>query len=378
MIKFNIDYVCSPNAVAGLLYYRFVKPDGTFSNWVVNNTLGPFPIDTQSGTVTLQTLTDVAGNPPDFLPNIVYQFYIEQECRDGSIVDSPISNDIWGEECPVYVTTLTSYNQGSYGLNITLYDLSGPGNPMNPLAYSVLQYNFEIFEDTGTTLNSLGVITVPYTDIVVGSPQFDIVVTSSDLAPPGIVSSSNYVVKMEVLLVTSTGTVSFLCDNGQVINILDCNTYKVYIAGTWIVEWTDCSGQTHKVGNKSTSGGQTEVVNGNVFTYFFICAQTIPIGLGCTIPPTGPPATATVPTLTGNLIVPATPAVGTTSQPPSITNTLAYNAGWNSTLPPGTTLSEGALIQLPPGPGCDSTYNGIASLTNQGVLFFQASSVGPC
>lgn len=325
-ILFDISYQSSPLAIFGALYYRHILPDGTFSTpWTYASTYGPFVINTSGGTVTNHTLTNVAGNPPEFLPGTVYQFYIDQQCSNGVVEPSDVSDDAWVSACPEFTVSLTTDyddNASSYALLVTLYDVAGPGLPMNPLAYSIANYNFTVYELLNTGPVNIGTTVIPYTNIVAALPtnQYTFIITSSDLVNP-IVGGVTYLINMSIDITTSTGLQTYECENAVTVIASECDTYKIYTGKTWAVEYLDCNGQTRKFAGTSS------------VPPFYICAKQIPKGYWC--------------------------SGGTQKAPVTTAGGVIHQIG--SCVPTGTgsnyTLDQGAVIECAPGPGCDTAYN---------------------
>lgn len=322
-ILFDITYQSSPIAIFGALYYRHVLPDGTLSSWTYASTYGPFPINTSNGTVTTHTLNDVTGNPPEFFPGTVYQFYIDQQCSNGNVEPSTPSDDIWMPACPSFSVLIDlNTSTGVYDLVVTLSDVAGPGTAMNPLLYSITNYNFTVYEMLNTGPVNIGTVTVPYTDIVAALPttSYNITIQSGDLVNP-IVSGITYLIQMSIDITTSTGTEIYECDNAVTVFAPECDTYKITTGKIWAVEYVDCNGQVRKfAGNASVPP-------------FYLCAKLTPKGYWCS----------------GGI------------QKAPITSTLGIIHQIGSCIPSGTTgnysIDSGAVVECAPGPGCDSTYN---------------------
>jgi len=324
-IKFDITFNCSPYATQGMLYYRHILPNGSYSPWVLDTTSGLFIINTMGGTVTTHTLYDVAGVSPDFLPATVYEFYIEQLCSNGETEPSDPSTDVYVEGCPDFTVVMdNSFNpqQASYDLVVTLYDLAGAGFPMNPNAYSVFSYLFTVYETTPTGLLDIGTAVVNYADILAVLPtnSYTFHIQSSDLINP-IVGGVLYEVQLSMELVTSTGAyITYECPNRVKVFISECDTYKVYTGKSWVIQYTDCNSQVRKIGGSASMDP------------FYICAKSIPLGYWC---------------LNGVQKAPVNTSGGVIHQ---IGQCVATGSG-------GTyTIDQGAVIECSPGPGCDPAY----------------------
>lgn len=298
-IKFDINYTCSPLAQSGKLYYRYMKADGTYSSWVFDTTLGIFPINTVGGTVLNQTIPDVTGNPPGFYPNTAYEFYIKQTCQDGTIEDSAPSDDIYIEKCPpisLYIDF--TYSQGSYQMQVTLYDITGPGNPLNPFAAGISEYTFKVFwipppgavgcsgsgpEFLGTYPQPPSFITPAYISANQGPTSFSFYITSPDLSQQcdGQVpfqAFQQYYVQLVYSIVTPGGKIEVECDPLDPITIPDCRTYRIYTGPNWLLDYRDCNGIVRRIGDDNPVGG---VDVDAVAPYFYICSQVTPVGYTC-------------------------------------------------------------------------------------------------
>ena len=157
-LNYTINYVCSPNAVNGRLEYRHIQADGTYTSWHLNTTLGIFNINTSGGTVLNQTLLNVPGDGIDFKYNTTYQFRIEQFCNNGTVVYSDLSPFINVVDCMrVDFLVNNDYVDSSYSFTINIYDTLGAGNPMNPLDYSITEYELELFTLINGVRTSVGI-----------------------------------------------------------------------------------------------------------------------------------------------------------------------------------------------------------------------------
>ncbi len=322
-VLFDITYQSSPYAIFGGLYYRHVLPDGTYSTWTFASTYGPFVINTSGGTVTTHTLNDVVGNPPEFFPGTTYQFYIDQQCSNNVVEPSPISDDIWIPACPEFIANLTvdyDDNASSYAIQISLYDPAGPGAPMNPLAYSIANYNFTVYELLNTGPVNIGTITVPYSNIeaILPATQYTLLITSGDLVNP-IVAGITYQINMSIDLTTSTQIETYECPNAVNLLVSECDTFKITTGKTWAIEYLDCNGQVRKF------AGTAPVPP------FYICAKQIPKGYWC--------------------------LNGVQKAPVNTTGGVIHAIGSCISTAITGILDQGAVITCAPGPGCDSAYN---------------------
>jgi hypothetical protein len=322
-IKFDITFQSSPYAILGALYYRHVLPDGTFSPWVLNTTLGPFVINTVGGTVTTHTLNDVMGVSPDFLPATAYQFYIDQQCSNNVVEPSDPVGDYYVEGCPDFtVVPNLEYPLSSYDFLVTIYDLSGAGFPMTPNSYSISNYYFTVYEVLPAGISNIGTITVPYTDVVSNLPatSYSFNITSGDLVNP-IVAGILYEVQMSIEITTSTGTIIYECPNRIKVLVSECDTYKIYTGKQWALEYVDCNGIVRKISGSAA------------VTPFYICAKQIPKGYWCS---------------SG---VQKAPVSGGGATIHSIGSCVSSGSGSSYS------ISDGAVVECPPGPGCDTAFN---------------------
>lgn len=349
-IKFDITYTPNAYAVLGELYYRHVLPDGSYSAWALNSFMGTFPINGTSGP---WVLNDVLGNTPEFFPATTYQFYIKQICQDETELDSPISGDIWVEECPTYtVNVIWNPDTSSYDFMMTLYPMPS-GQPFSPGSNSIINYSFEVVQLTGGPVY-LGTYVLSYTDIddaVAQNPGltfYNFPITQADLTDylnpaPGPIL---YQITMSITIATSTGTETFTCEPITDITFGECDTYKIHTGKTWSLAWEDCNGIVRKIASNSPQGS------------FYICAKSLPLGYWCD-------------SLGGGLYQ---------QKPPVYTNgTIVHTlggyvpSGW--TPPPGVSIDNGAVVELPPGPGCDTLSYSYANLNQptsaggQGINF---------
>jgi hypothetical protein len=355
-IMFNINYVCSPYAVLGSLYYRHVLPDGTYSPWTLNSFLGTFPINTSGGTVTNQTLSNVVGNTPEFFPATTYQFYVEQTCIDEVTVDSAISDDIWVEDCPDYnVNVVWNNTTSSYDFMMNLYGLP-TGSVLDPNSNSIINYSFQVYQITGGPIY-LGTYVLPYTDIedaLLVNPNlisYNFPITQSDLVDYVNPASGpvQYEITMYVEIITSTGTETFACTPISDAIAGECDTYAIHTGNNWSLTWEDCNRIVRKIGGKTPQ------------PLFYICARSIPTGYACLPIGVGGSSIAGPPRYVGGTIIHAIGGF--------------VPSGWIAT----NVISEGAVVELPPGPGCDGNQYSFADLNvpvaqgGQGISYTSSS-----
>jgi hypothetical protein len=351
-VTFNITYTCSPNAVSGLLEYRHVLPDGTWSTWSVNTSLGSFLINPLTGLTKI--INAVVGNGAEFNFNTTYQFRIEQTCQDGTQVYSDPSAEDYAEACIDYVVTLgqEGYVDSSYYLDIIFSNPTGLGGIIDPLLSSITSYIFTVYEITGVNRNNIGSITVDYTDIIPNSLSHLVTVTSNDLTTP-LVSSGVYEVDLQIRFLTSTQTILVDCPAEAPIVLPRCEVYKIWTAEWWRLEYTDCNGIVRKIYNSAPQPSGTVL---GLTSYFFVCAQSVPTGATCLTSAVGPFPAGLNPPAYFNLV---------TNQITPITNPVTPGS-W-----PQTNHLLGAVVEIDPNSvGCDSTYNGTAGLSNQNVTVF--------
>lgn len=335
-INFTINYTCSPNAVSGILEYRRLQANGSWTNWIPDLAAGnPFAINTVGGTVLNQTLSNIPGNGTDFIYNTTYDFRIKQICDTGAIEYSNISNPIYTAACPQFqfsVNTDYSANTG-YALIVRLYDNLGIGYPMNPNLASIVSYVFDIKTNVGGVITSIGSFTIPVTAFTPGSPYFDFPITSDDLTQP-IESFTTYYLDVSFYLNDGSSIVYLQpCEAPVSVTTPTCSTYRIYVNEYFVLEYRDCNGV------KRTCYGDGTRFNGYSF---YLCSQTTPRGYTCingiaTSTTSGGGGNITVPP--GQLFVPG--------QTP-----FAY-------LPNGNPfILYGALVQLVSTNACDANYNG--------------------
>jgi len=337
-INFTINYTCSPNAISGVLEYRRLQPDGTWTNWIPNLSTGnPFAIDTQGGTVLNQTLSNISGNGLDFIYNTTYDFRIKQNCTGNTTEYSNISDPVYQVDCPEFNFLIDlDYTQNSgYALIVRLYNNLGMGFPINPNTASITEYIFDIKTDVGGIITSIGSFTVPVTSLTVGAPYFDFPITSDDLSQP-IESLATYYLDFSFNM--QTGEVNPIlqepCSVPLTVTTPSCSTYRIYANEFFIIEYTACNGVSYKCG---TSGVGLDGYS------FYLCSQTQPRGYSCL----------------GGVYTPTTSrgGGGITVGPdelfvPGVTP-FAY-------FPDGVTpaIAYGALIELVSTNACDPNFNG--------------------
>ena len=334
-INFTINYTCSPNAVSGILEYRRLQANGSWTNWIPNLSTGnPFAINTVGGTVLNQTLSNISGNGTDFIYNTTYDFRIKQNCDTGVFEYSNISSPIYTTGCPQFqflVDTNYSSNPG-YAFIVRLYDNLGIGYPMNPNLASIVQYEFDVKTDVGGTITSIGSFTVPVTAFTPGAPYFDFVITTDDLAQP-IESLTLYY--LDVTFYLNDGSYVIYADPCEApvsVTTPPCSTYRIYGNEFFVIEYRDCNGV------KRSCGTSTTQFNGSSF---YLCSQTQPKGYSCI----------------GGAYRPTISPTGITVQP-------------NELFVPGVTpfkydpltgdpiILYGALVELISTNACDSNFNG--------------------
>jgi hypothetical protein len=368
-IVFDITYECSLLAQSGKLYYRYTRGSGSTSAWIYNTTLGVFPIDTSTcvGTPCIQTLPNVQGVSPDFLPNTAYEFKIEQTCSDGTVVESPASQDIYVEACNPFSLVVDLYPQSANDMTINIYDLSGPGNPLNPLGVGITKYYFDIYwlnpnlPNGPASYELLGTIELEQGDILAylapgsnpGATVYPLLVQGGS-AP--LINQSNgqapfqqnedYVIMSNIEIATPSGPVYYNCPRETPITFPDCKQYRIYTGTNWVVRYKDCQTQTDR-----WIRGSTPV------SPFYICSVYPPIAGRCT--PTGTIGSSVIQPPSGSPIV--YPPGSTVA--PVFTGTVTIGVAVETNL---TLLS-----------GCDTLFDSPFPdyITNQGVTNFL---VGPC
>lgn len=350
-VSFTINYICSPNAVFGILEYRHLQPDNTWSPWVQNIALGTFVINTSGG--LNQTLTNVQGNNAEFNLNTTYQFRILQRCS-GNLGNqySAISDDAYSESCVEFVTILSAqgYVDSSYALDVYFTNPTAPGGLIDPFASSIINYSFTVFEITGANRNDIGTVVVEYTDITPGSPDYKFTITSADLTT-ALLAGGTYEVELEIKFLTSSGVITVDCPPDQPLVLPPCDTYKIWNKEWWTLSYTDCNGNSVKIANTQPQPPGGSFLEPPPINYFFlVCSQTVPVGGACLSAGGG----------SGNIFSP--PASLVNGSPQNITNPVTPGT-W-----PVTTLLWGAVVERDPNnEGCDSTWNGKIGLTNQSV-----------
>jgi hypothetical protein len=334
-INFTINYTCSPNAVSGILEYRHLQPDATWTNWTPDLAAGnPFAINTQGGTVLNQTLSNIPGNGTDFIYNTTYDFRIKQTCDTGVIEYSNISSSIYTAGCPHFEFLIDkdySANSG-YAFIVRLYDNLGIGYPMNPNLASISSYVFDIKTNVGGIITSIGSFTIPITAFTPGAPYFDFPITSNDLTQP-IESLTLYYLDVSFYLYDGRSIIyEQPCRSSLSVTTPPCSTYRIYANEFFVIEYTDCSGKKYTCGTTATR------FNGSSF---YICSQSKPRCYSCI----------------GGAFRPTISPTGITVQP-------------NQLFVPGVTpfqydpvtgdpvILYGALVELVQTNACDSNFNG--------------------
>jgi hypothetical protein len=334
-INFTINYTCSPNAVSGILEYRRLQANGSWTNWIPNLSTGnPFAINTVGGTVLNQTLSNISGNGTDFIYNTTYDFRIKQNCDTGVFEYSNISSPIYTTACPEFqflVDTDYSGNSG-YSFIVRLYDNLGIGYPMNPNLASIVSYVFDVKTDVGGTITSIGSFTVPVTAFTPGAPYFDFIITSDDLAQP-IESFTLYYLDVTFYLNDGSSIVyEEPCEAPVSVTTPPCSTYRIYVNEFFVIEYRDCNGIKHICGGDGTR------FNGYSF---YLCSQTQPKGYTCI----------------GGVFIPTTATSGGLTVAPN--QLFVPGVTPFSYLPNGNpSILYGALVELISTNACDANYNG--------------------
>lgn len=336
-INFTINYTCSPNAVSGILEYRRLQPNGTWSNWIPDLAAGnPFAINTVGGTVLNQTLSSIPGNGTDFNYNTTYDFRIKQNCDTGAIEYSNISSPIYAIDCPQFQFLINNdYTANSgFAFIVRLYSNLGQGFPMNPNISSIVSYVFDIRTNVEGVITSIGSFTIPVTAFTLGAPYFDFPITSDDLTQP-IESLTTYYLDVSFYFNDGSSIIyQQPCEVPVPLTTPACSTYRIYANEFFVIEYRDCNGMKHTCGTNAVS------FNGSSF---YICSQTPPRAYACRLgvyePTTSmPPASFTVPP--GVLFVP-----GVTP--------FTYNPVTGDPI-----IYYGGLVELISTNACDSNYNG--------------------
>lgn len=344
-IKFTINYTCSPDAISGVLEYRRLQPDNTWTNWVPALLAGnPFTINTNGGTTLNQTLSNIFGNGTDFMYNTTYDFRIKQNCTGGISKYSNISNPIYELACPdVDFLIDLNYTQNSgYALIVRVYNNLGMGFPINPNTASIVSYSFDIRTDVGGSIISIGSFTLPVTSLTVGAPYYDFIITSDDLTQP-IQSLATYYLNVGFSMQTGPIYPTFHqpCSVPLTVTTPPCSTYRIYANEFAVFEWRDCSGTRYTCGFSALNFGDSS---------FYICSQTQPIGYSCV---NGP--------------------VNTTS------HNYQFTVLPNKLFEPGITpfeylssgnpdIAYGALVELTTINSCDANFNGDLNLITSNQL----------
>lgn len=349
-VTFTINYTCSPNAILGILEYRHLQPDNTWSAWVQNQILGTFAIDTSLG--LSQTLTNVSGNNAEYNLNTTYEFKIQQFCDNGTIVYSNVSSEVYSQGCIPYVAIVSTqgYVDSSYAIDVYFTNPSAPNALIDPFATSIISYSFTVFEITNSNRTDIGTVVVQYTDITNGVPDYSLTITSADLTT-ALLSDGKYEMELTITFLTSTGNIQVNCPLEEMLILPSCNTYKIWNKEWWTLSYTDCNGNVIKIAND-----RPQPVGGNILeppplnNFFIICSQTVPNGGACLSAGGG----------AGTIFSPPASLVSGVQQ--NITNPVAPGT-W-----PVATLLWGAVVERDPNVlGCDSTWNGKSGLTNQNV-----------
>jgi len=371
-ITFDISYECSLLAQTGKLYYRYTRGSGVTTPWIYNTTLGVFPIDTSTcvGTPCVQTLLNVQGVAPDFQPNTAYEFKIEQTCSDGTIVDSPASDEVYVFSCSPFSLVVDLYGQGAHDMTINIYDITGPGNVLNPLGAGISTYNFDISwvnqnppGGGGPVIQLLGTVSLDQGDILAylaanpGATVYPFLVQGGS-AP--LINQSNgqapfqqneqYTVQPSfVIALSSGGSITYPCDRDTPITFPDCKQYRIYTGNNWVVKYKDCESLTDRWIRGSTSVAP-----------FYICSVYPPIAGTCPLNGFGNPGPSIIQQSTGGFVT--------------------VQQGPNVIAPPFTaTVVQGVIVEtnLTLASGCDTLFDSPFPdyIINQGVTNFL---VGPC
>ena len=199
-VKFTINYTCSPNAVSGILEYRHLQPNGTWSAWALDLAAGnPFAINTNGGTTLNQTLSNIPGNGLDFNYNTTYDFRIKQTCDTGAIEYSNISNPVYALNCPTFeLLSSQTYDPSGYSLIARLYSNFGIGYPINPNLASIVSYEYDIKTNIGGTITSIGSFTIPVSTLPLGAAYYDFNITTIKIEP--LIGTKQSVKKFELAL----------------------------------------------------------------------------------------------------------------------------------------------------------------------------------
>jgi len=343
-VTFNIAYSVSADAVSRTLEYRFLNPSNVFSAWTQNIATGVnTPVNTQNGTVLNFNINPAIGDGNQFYYNTVYQFRVQTICSDGTIEYSDPTTNLYETNCPtVRFIRNRTYGDGGYSFTIILNDSAG-NVPMNPAAYSIVSYQFEIYSVVGVVRTLEGTFTAsalppPAGDIIPGSPNYSFQVFDNDLIN-GIQSGGTYELDYSFVLRTGPSTTITVDCNTLQITLPECTTYKIYTNERWNLEYTDCDGIPWEVSNVD---GQPNPPSSGV-NYFFICSQTEPKGFACVNFVLSPPA----------LINPGG------GQPIPITNPVLPGS-W-----PVNDLLYGAVVEIFDVNNCLDCYNGNVVVLSQ-------------
>lgn len=264
MPTFNITFTASPDAYGGYLEYRYILPDGTFSNWQTTLSVGGFGGFFLITTPTV-TLNNVSGNAPDFAYNTTYQFRIKQLCGlDDTFQYSPVDGDYYASLCPTFTVEYGELVQpsGAFPVFVTI---------PNTVGGSIVDYIFKIY-DPSNLVNPLTTQTVPSATVNSSLPYtftFD-----DNNVPGGIVQGTAYVVTVDISIMTSTGPVVIECPDKQ-IQIPQCLMWKVYTGDDWVLEWIDCNGQELMCISKAP------YLNAATNNVLYVCSPSKPVGYKC-------------------------------------------------------------------------------------------------
>lgn len=264
MITFDITFDADPNAVGAYLEYRYLLSDGSYTNWEVALSpgvfAGYFPISTPQ-----VTLNAVVGNPPDFEYNTTYDFRIRQLCGlDGTELLSPIDPDYFDFQCPPYTVEYGEFAQpsGAFPVEVTIPSTVGS---------SIIEYTFSLYTPNNPIPIASAVI--PNT-VVEGGLPYTFVFDDNNV-PGGIVQGVAYLATIGLtILISGGGTFDITCPPKQ-IQIPPCTLWKIETGDDWVIEWTDCNGQSLLCASK------LPYLNPNTNDILYVCSPFQPIGYYC-------------------------------------------------------------------------------------------------
>jgi len=353
-VTFNIDYTVSPDAINRTLEYRWLNPFNVFSAWTQNFATGiNTPINTFNGTVLNFNINPAMGDLNQFYWNTVYEFRVKTICKDGTVEYSDPTEIYYQAHCPeVRFSRSRLYGEFGYSLDIILYDPAGHV-PMNPLAYSIISYQFDIYSVVGVIRTFEGTFTASVTagDIIPGDPYFQLSLYDSDLIN-GIVNGSTYELDFSFVLTTGTGTINVPCTSPSPVTLPQCSRYKIYTNEFWNLEYTDCTGIRRTVSNIEAQPQQISTG----FNWFYICSMTEPKGSAC---------------YTQNLVAPFI----WVSIPPELKNPPGPNIVINNPVMPNSwgnpaDLLYGAVVEIDTVNACPYCENGDITVISQNNLCY--------